>query len=205
MLPAMLRAIGEEIELIATVASALLAAIALAAAYLSYRRAELRRDDVLEWAHEAIAAMQALRLICTRTRLHLTAAEERARLSALMFDTSILVERGRLYFGNARRSRWRQRERERAYRGKRPEILDQLVIAHQIACGWPTAPADDRARMRVIADDVLRRFVSLVQAEVGRTRTASADTRRGGNGANLGWRMRAIDPARLVPMRGPGD
>ncbi len=108
-----------------------------------------------------------------------------------MFETSILVERGRLFFRNARSGHGRHKPH--AYRGKRPEILDQLVIAHQIACTWPDADSDRRRMMGVVASDVLRRFVSLVQMEVGRTRTASADTRRRGDGADLDMRLREVD------------
>jgi hypothetical protein len=183
------------LDTIATVGSAVLTAVALFASWRSWRRSELRRDDVLEWANAAIAAMQSVRLITGTSRMPLGDDEARQRMAALMFETSILVERGRLFFRNS--GTWKRRDKPHAYRGKRPEILDQLVVAHQIACSWPAAMPDDRKAMGLVAEDVLRRFVSLVQMEVGRMRTASADTRRGGDGADLRWRIRELDPARL--------
>ena len=43
--------------------------------------------------------------------------------------------------------------------------------------------------MGVVAEQAVRSFVTLVQGEVGRQRTASADTRRGGQGVDPSWRM----------------
>lgn len=172
------------------IASAVLTAVALFASWRGWRRSELRREDVLTWANEAIAAMQAVRLIAASRRMPLSEEAARARMGELMFDTSILVERGRLFFRNAGMTR--------SKRGKRPEILDQLVVAHQIACVWPGADAGRRKAMGLVASDVLRRFVELLQSEVGRTRTVSADTRRRGDGADLDWRIADLDPARLA-------
>ncbi|MCW3835582.1 hypothetical protein ACFQ1E_06390 [Sphingomonas canadensis] len=196
----MINWIVDHIEAIAGAVSALVTAVALIATWLSWRRSELRRDDVHNWANEGISALQTLRLICGSPRMRLTAAEERARLAQLMVDTSVLVERGRLFFRNARS--FDGRHLPRAYRGKRPDILDQLVVAHQIACAWPTAHADARLRMALVAEDVLRRFVTLMQAEVGRGRTASAGTRRRGDGADLAWRMQDLDPDRIALAAG---
>lgn len=183
------------LDTLATIGSVILTAIALFASWRSWRQSELRRDDVLEWANAAIAAMQSVRLITGASRMPLADEDARQRMAALMFETSILVERGRLFFRNS--GSWKHRDKPHAYRGKRPEILDQLVVAHQIACSWPGAMPDERRAMGLVAEDVLRRFVSLVQMEVGRMRTASADTRRGGDGADLSWRMRELDPLRL--------
>jgi hypothetical protein len=176
--------------IIATV-SAVLTAAALFASWRSWRRSELRRDDVLEWANAAIAAVQAVRLVAASERMKLDEAAARARMAELMFETSILVERGRLFFRNARSRHGR--DKPHAYRGNRPEILDQLVLAHQIACAWPDAGAERRRAMAVVASDATRRFVSLIQMEVGRVRTASADVRRRGDGADLEARLRELD------------
>ncbi|MEI9852546.1 MAG: hypothetical protein WDN24_18700 [Sphingomonas sp.] len=191
----------DHIEGVAGAASALATAIALLATWLSWRRSELRRDDVHDWANEAIAAMQTIRLICAGRRTAMTPEEARTRLTQLAVDTSVLVERGRLFFRNARS--WDGRHLPRAYRGKRPEILDQLVVAHQIACAWPGANPEERVRMALVSEDVLRTFVTLMQAEVGRSRTASAGTRRRGDGADLGWRMQDLDPDRVAAAGPP--
>lgn len=193
----------DNIELIATVASTAVALTVAAASWRSWRRAELRRDDVHAWANQAIEALQSVRLICTLGPQPLPAADERARITELRFKTSVLVEQGRLFFRNSGREAGDER-RERGYRGKRPEILDQLVVAHQIACAWPTAKAEERARMGIVARDIVQRFVTLMQSEVGRTRTASADTRRRGNGASLVWRMQEIGADRLAAAQSIG-
>lgn len=191
------------IELVATVASAAVALVVAGASWLSWRRAELRRDEVHAWAGAAIEALQSIRLICKLGPQPIPAADARARITDLRFKTSVLAEQGRLFFRNSG-SESGDASKERGYRGKRPEILDQLVVAHQIACAWPTASADERARMALVAQDITRRFVTLMQSEVGRTRTASPDTRRRGNGASLTWRMSEIGADRLRSA-GAGD
>lgn len=186
----------DNLDAIAAIVSAVLTAVALYASWRSWRRSELRRDDVLEWANRAIAALQNVRLISGTIRAHLDPEDARQRMIELAVETSILVEQGRLFFRNTRSryGKWKPS----AYRGSRPVILDQLVLGHQIACAWPAASADDRDRIAVVADDVLRIFVSLIQKEVGRERTASADTRRGGKSADLPWLMQQVSAERLA-------
>lgn len=190
------RLLLDNLNTIAGIASAVLTAVALFASWRSWRRSELRRDDVLAWANEAIAAMQSLRIVTGSVRTRLSEEQARERLGQLLFDTSVLVERGRLFFRNAP-DRKHGRNKPHAYRGRRPVILDQLVLAHQIACAWPDADPESRRAMALVAQDVTRRFVSLVQMEVGRVRSASADARRRGDGLDLAGRIRELDSARL--------
>ena len=185
------------LEAIAALASVLLTAIALFAGWRSSRKNELRREDVANWADEAITALQTLLLVTIHGDPPIPAAEAERLRVALLIQTSVLTERGRLFFRNAGPYSF-GREKHRAYRGTRPEILDQLVAAHQIACRWPRAGDEERVRMRLVAEDCLKQFVSLVQQEVGRSRTASADTRRGGSGALLSSRMSELDPDRVA-------
>lgn len=184
-------------EAIAATISAILAAFALFAGWRSNRRSELRTEDVFDWATESITALQTLLLICIHAEPQIPAAEAAKQRAGLLIKTSVLVERGRLFFRNAGPYS-EGREKHRAYRGKRPEILDQLVAAHQIACRWPQASDEERVRMRLVAEDCLKRFVSLVQLEVGRSRTASADARRRGTGALLSVRMEELDADRVA-------
>lgn len=193
----MLDFLPDKIEGIAAAASVILTLIALFASWRSGRKSELRREDVANWADESIATLQTLLLISIHGDPPIPAAEaDRLRTEALL-KTSILVEQGRMFFRNAGPYS-EGREKHRAYRGKRPEILDQLVAAHQIACRWAKANDDERVRMRLVAEDCLKRFVSLVQLEVGRSRTASAGTRRRGTGALLTVRMEELDPERVA-------
>jgi hypothetical protein len=185
----------DNLNTIAAIVSAILTAVALFASWRSWRRSELRRDDVLDWANEAITALQSISLITGSTRAHLDPEDARKRMTELMFETSILVERGRLFFRNARSRKGC--DKPRAYRGSRPAILDPLVLGHQVACAWPDANPDTQRRIGLVAEDAVRQFVSLIQAEVGRERTASSDTRRGGHGADLDWRLKDIEAAEL--------
>ena len=173
--------------------------VAAAGLYFSWRNKhdyELRQGDVLAWANEVIAELQTLALVCQLTEQHIGHDTAKQKITDVIFNTSILVERGRLFFRNTSDGA-HGKEKPHAYRGRRPVILDQLVLAHQIACAWPGADADTRRAMAVVAEDVLQRFVSLVQMEVGRMRTASADTRRRGDGTDLEWRLRHVDPLRM--------
>ena len=76
-------------------------------------------------------------------------------------------------------------EKEPAYRGHRPTILDQIVLAHQIARQWEKANDAQRTDMMLLAEDCAKKFVSLAQQEVGRSRTASAVTKKAGDGRQL--------------------
>ena len=185
------------LEALAATASAILTALVLFAGWRSSRKSELRREDVANWADESIAALQTLLLTCIHGDPPVPAAEAEKRRAEVLFKTSILVEQGRMFFRNAGPYS-EGREKHPAYRGKRPEILDQLVAAHQIACRWPKAGDEERVRMRLVAEDCLKCFVSLVQLEVGRSRTASAGTRRRGTGALLTVRMDELDPDRVA-------
>jgi hypothetical protein len=184
------------LEAMGAVVSAILTAVALFASWLSSRKSELRREDVADWANEAITALQTLLLLCIHGDPPIPPAEADRRRVQLLIDTSVLTERGRLFFRNAGPYSV-GRDKPRAYRGKRPEILDQLVMAHQIACRWPHAGDEERARMRLVAEDCLKQFVSMIQREVGRSRTVSADTRRRGTGMHLRERMAEISRDRV--------
>jgi hypothetical protein len=70
-------------------------------------------------------------------------------------------------------------------------------VGHQIALRWPNASPEDRARMRLVAETHLRIFVSLVQKEVGRSRTASSDTKRGGDHIDLPQLMTLVDQEKV--------
>jgi hypothetical protein len=183
----------------AAVISAIIALLALAGGFIGWRERTLRRDDVLNWANESIEALQTLLLVCVvrRSPTNGSAEDEMCRLA---FRTSCLVERGRLFFRNRIADRWGH-DKPPAYRGYRPLILDQLIVSHQIACVWPTSPEEDRARMRILAEDALKNFVSYLQKEVGRSRTASADTRRVGRSIHLRELMSNVEQRRLEEHR----
>jgi hypothetical protein len=182
---------------IASIVSACVAAGGLFFAWRQSREATLRRADVLRWAEDAIDQLQMLLVICVLDEGELDPAFERAKLAAIMLTTSTLAERGRLFFKNEIRGDGHGQDKEPAYQGYRPKILDQLVVAHQIARHWPQANADARKIMLILAQDAARTFVSLAQQEVGRSKTASAVTKRAGDGRDLDELVKEFNRARL--------
>jgi hypothetical protein len=157
----------------------------------------------LVWATEVIRELQSLLVICMLKDPQLEPITAKARLTDVIFNTSILVERGRLFFRNQLVDDHGQKK-EPAYRGYRHKILDPIVVAHQIACGWIEANEDTRLRMRLIAEDCVQKFVSLAQKEVGRDRTTVADTGKGGKGFHLRHLLDAVNNERLEQLRCPG-
>jgi hypothetical protein len=74
-------------------------------------------------------------------------------------------------------------------------------VAHQIAARWPGAGEEERLRMTLVAEDCVRRFVSMAQLEVGRGRTAHEDTARKGEGEPMDKLLRLIKDERIAALR----
>ncbi len=76
-------------------------AIAVIGVYISWkkwRRDVLRTDDVLAWANEVIAALQTVVLICELDEPRKDGEPPTSKLTEVIFSTSILIERGRMFF-----------------------------------------------------------------------------------------------------------
>ena len=185
---------------LATIVSALVAVLGLYVNWRTAREAALRRGDVLQWANRVIESLQTLCLLCTLEDGSPALEERQAKLAQIIFATSVLVEQGRMFFKN-RTDNPHGREKIRAYQGFRPLILDQIVMAHQIAVAWTNAALEERLRMQLLSDDCLKQFVSLVQLEVGRSRTAVAETNQPGLGSQLSYRLQALDRSRVEQAR----
>lgn len=181
-------------EAVAASVSAFVAAIGLMFAWRRGRETALRTEEVLSWAQQVIEAMQQLNLICQRHPI-IGPETERDALRQIYFETSVLAEQGRLFFRNAAAGD-HGRDKPEAYRGRRPEILDQVLIAHAIAGALTAADDERRARMCVVAQNASRRFVTLAQKEVGRSRTVSAETSKGGTGTDLESLLAEVVPPR---------
>jgi hypothetical protein len=160
----------------------------------SQKQRELRDSDVLDWAKRCIYQLQTLELALT-----LLPADLEARLVGITYETSCLIEIGRLFFCNDKPTEFGQ-EKPAAYRGYRPIILDQLVIAHQIACRTPESDEDLVRRFRMLSKNALQSFVSLAQKEVGRSRTASEESKLGGSGIDI-IQMAYEIPAQQLPPK----
>lgn len=151
---------------------------------LSWKEDQYRREEVLKWAEECIVCLQNLYLTSSLGNALLSKEKiESNRLDAVFLSSS-LIERGRLFFKNEVVDDFGAEKRP-AYRGYRPQILDPLVIAHQIAIEWPAERIDDERRRSALALDCVNKFVSLAQLEVGREKSASVEARKGGRGINL--------------------
>jgi hypothetical protein len=171
-------------QTIAAIVSSLVGIAGLLVGWQKAREDALRREDVLLWSNEVIRAMKTLVLICLHKEPHLDATTAKNKIVEVMFDTSILIERGRIFFKNEIIDD-HGHDKEPAYRGYRPKILDPILVSHQIACRWARADEKERLRMGCVAEDSLKKFVSLAQREVGRSRTASAEASKGGDGLQL--------------------
>jgi hypothetical protein len=185
-----------QIEALSLVVAVLVAAFGYVTWYVKRREEGLRYSDVLAWSNQAISAMQTLQLICKYGESYYSTSELDAKLKELGFTTSILIEQGRMFFRNQEAESHGQ-EKEPAYRGFRPRILDPLLVAHLIARRWLDGNAESRARMYFVAETHVQKFVSLVQEEVGRSRTASTEAKSGGDKIDLDKLMTKVPPAKV--------
>ncbi|MDP2121514.1 MAG: hypothetical protein Q8K28_16575 [Hoeflea sp.] len=183
-------------QLFLATASLALTTVGSFAGYLGWRNRQLRRDEVLKWADECITCLQTLFIISEIKDAALTEADRNQARLRIIFDTSILIERGRIFFKNEKVSDYGVGKFP-AYRGYRPRILDHLVIAHKVARYWPEANIEEQARLSIIVKDCLQQFVSLAQQEVGRSRAASVEALKGGSDSDLKKMISCVDPKRL--------
>jgi hypothetical protein len=180
--------------------SATIGAIAALLVFLQWRERHLRQDDVLKWANEAIRVQQTLYLVLFLGDSAFDKATARSTLAGIAVDASVLVEQGRLFFRNTPHPT-HGADRHPAYRGHRPMLLDPIVVAHQIACQWEGAADEEKERMILVAEDCVRRFVSMAQREVGRSRTAHAESMIKGEGENLELLLGKVKPERLAALK----
>ena len=178
-------------EIAIGVLSILIAAGALGWTFYVWRLKELRRDEILVWGNACIEVLQCIFLECRA----IEGGQEpnREALASYRTKASVLVEQGRIFFRNANPDQFDQ-EKESAYRGFRPKILDSLVSGFQVA--EAIGSMDDAkliSKCRKLSERNVRSFVSLLQKEIGRDRTASADTSAGGHGIYLPYQLNQID------------
>ena len=150
--------------------------------FVAYR-ASFKTDEVRHWAKECITTLQGIAVL---TNTPVGVPDKDLRLANLAISSSVLLEQGRLYFKNRHRSAFGT-EKHPAYRGFRPAILDELLVAHQVALRYSSLSRDEQAVAGPIAQSCERRFVSLVQMEVGRIAAASRYNEKAGQGLDLDW------------------
>lgn len=156
--------------------SALVAALVALGGLFAWRSEQLRRDEVLEWGMKCVDALQRLHILCLEAGSNISSDQTR--------EVSVLAEQGRMFFRNASPEEYGQ-DKEPAYRGYRPLILDQLVFSYLVAENWNAMSPSDRAAGSKVVTRCKERFVGLLQREVGRKRTADRYNREPGTGYDL--------------------
>lgn len=184
-------------EGVAAVVSAVIGVLTVGGAVVRWREQALRREDVQAWADQAITALQSLVLLAALPPGRIPPDEARRRLTEVIFATSILVEQGRMFFRNRPWGGY-GRGKPRAYQGRRPAILDDLVAAHQAALRLEGADLRTRAQLSLVAEDALKDFVTRMQHEVGRSRSASPTAGKAGGSIDVARLISQIDPARVA-------
>lgn len=147
------------------------------------RENDLRHDDVFAWAKEAIRAMQSVVVLCADWGPKLKGKHRQLELSRLAMELSCLLEQGRLFFKNEVADTYGA-EKEAAFRGYRPAILDQILIAYLVASRWSEL-GDDKKFAAKLVEKCEKKFLSLAQSEVGRDQTASEHNSVGGSRIGL--------------------
>jgi hypothetical protein len=180
--------------------SALVAIAGVIFTWRKFREESLRRGEVLAWADDCIRIFENLIVAAILVDRSDFEEECRKRVLEAAFDAPALVERGRIFFKNQPHGSYGS-QKPPAYRGLRPKILDPLVAAHQIAVRFVSSDGEERIRLQLLAEDYLRTFVSLVQKEIGRERTAAAETKQAGRGFDLKAAMDAISSKRVDHVR----
>jgi hypothetical protein len=161
-------------ELLLQTVSALAAAISVLTAVLVYKMTKQinhqKEDAVLEWSKTAIDQLQTLVLLCEHGDSLLPVEAARDAFARIAISTSVLLEQGRLFFRNSKDKYGN--EKELAYRGYRPVILDKLLVAHRIALECTSADVGRRKALGERAHQNREKFVSLLQSEVALARKA---------------------------------
>ena len=187
----------EIIKAIAPLGAMIVAACGLFLAWRTQREGQLRKADVLKWALESIESLQTAVLLIDRRCHEADLPDE--ELATDLYDScsrlSVLAEQGRLYFRNQKHAHGAAKEI--AYRGLRPEILDQLIIGFYVCQTFFQSTTDERWKLRYLMLQAELRFVSLVQAEVGRSKIASSIAGASGDGVNLRRLLANIDSRKL--------
>ena len=181
--------------------TALIALFGLAFTWRKFREDSLRRGEVLAWADDCIMTFENLIVGAILFDQPVFKEESRKRIIDAAFEAPALIERGRIFFKNQPFRSFGQ-EKPPAYRGLRPKILDPLVAAHQIAVRFIDSDEEARIRLQLVAEDYLKAFVSLVQTEIGRERTAAAETPRApGRGPGTGGARTDFVCKKCLPPR----
>ncbi|WP_128893094.1 hypothetical protein [Erythrobacter sp. HKB08] len=159
--------------------------VTLVGVYFRYHRyqTEARRSrDVAAWADDAIDTLVTVE-VCAKAPCPLP-EDERAKLLAKAYvSASVLTEQGRLFFPNVDGDAYVKSGR--TYQGRRPKLLDPLVVAHKAARRMLEKPEEPTTDLLALLVAQRKDFMSHVQVEIGRRRANAKDSRLGGMTADL--------------------
>lgn len=169
---------GENMELVVAVASSAGAAIVsvVAAVFSARETAKQRRLQVerlraeidaqsLAWGREAIQALSEAGDLAFARDSHLTDTAFKARRAELASTLSALADRGRLFFPNIDPES-KGAEKDGAYKGARPAILDAVIYAYYEIEALKDDRAGDAQASCAFIMDCRRLVVSELQAHL---------------------------------------
>ena len=140
----------------------------------------LRLGEVTAWGQSCLEVFVTA-IAAFNPSLNLENSEIRSIVRKCYVDSSILIEKGRIYFNNVPHPT-HGAEKEPAYRGLRPRILDFLVALHDY-CGWALAgKTATTAELFAATLKAEREFMSLLQKEVGRLSAKDPEAAAPGSG-----------------------
>jgi len=164
----------DNLALIVTVVSAIAAVIgAIASRAETRKQRQLRTEQLrqsidsasLEWGSAAIDTMVRAAMLARTRHLHANEGAFQTARAATLINLSSLIDRGRMFFPNLDETK-KGVEKDGAYRGSRPPILDALVWVHcEIdALTRDGGPTGDNSAAFI--DDCRRLVVSELQAHL---------------------------------------
>jgi hypothetical protein len=158
-------------------------------AYLAWKSKQLRKDEVLAWALESIDVFQRTYMVLSDVAATGVVDEFTADLRELRARSSTQTDRGRMFFRNVV-SDW-GKEKPAAYRGLRPKVLDCLVANCRICDYALNCESIDYQYLPDLTSKHSRAFVSLVQAEIGRTHQPKSGAELAGHHVDIAGEVRA--------------
>lgn len=132
---------------------------------LAERRRHQERDvELVRWAGEAIHCFARAEQFCRSGRDVATVAAARE----IAMEASALVDRGRLFFPNVKRTRSRRNPDARRA-GHRPAVLSELLRVYFVAMYAAEQSGEGLERFIEPLWEARTRFVTSIQREMGRS------------------------------------
>ena len=196
--------LADNVGTVVTVLSAIAAVIgALASRAETRKQRQLRTEQLrqsidsssLDWGSAAIDTLVRAAMLARTRHLHGNEGAFQTARAATLINLSSLIDRGRMFFPNLDETK-KGVEKDGAYRGSRPPILDAMVWAHSEiqALTRDGGPTGDNSAAFI--DDCRRLVVSELQAHLDPRRLNQVVGRY--NGQTRAHQQQAIDRAEAL-------